>query len=91
MQSDAIAAVEATPDAFDLVITDFNMPGMSGIDVTQTFLAVNPALKVVITSGYIDEALADAARDAGVTKLIFKESAIENFCEVIQKLIKETS
>jgi PAS domain S-box-containing protein len=90
-QSEAIAAVEATPDAFDLVITDFNMPGMSGIDVTQELLAVNPSLKVVIASGFVDEELTEAARKAGVTKLIFKESAIEGFCEVIQKLIDETS
>ena len=90
-QSEAIAAVEATPDAFDFVITDFNMPGMSGIDVTQKLLAVNPFLKVVIASGFVDEELIEAARKAGVTKLIFKESAIEGFCEVIQKLIDETS
>jgi CheY-like chemotaxis protein len=90
-QSEAIAAVKATPEAFDLVITDYNMPGMSGIHVTHEMLAVNPALKVVIASGFVDEALTEAARKAGVTKLIFKESAIEDFCQVIQKLIDETS
>jgi PAS domain S-box-containing protein len=91
LQSEAIAAVKATPEAFDLVITDYNMPGMSGIHVTHEMLAVNPALKVVIASGFVDEALTEAARKAGVTKLIFKESAIEDFCQVIQKLIDETS
>jgi signal transduction histidine kinase/ActR/RegA family two-component response regulator len=90
LQSEAIAAVEANADAFDLVITDFNMPGMNGIEVTQELFAINPALKVAIASGFIDEALTQAARHAGVSKLIFKESAIEDFCAVIQELINET-
>jgi len=90
LQSEAIAAVEANADAFDLVITDFNMPGMNGIEVTQELFAINPELKVAIASGFIDEALTQAARHAGVSKLIFKESAIEDFCAVIQELINET-
>lgn len=90
-QSEAIAAVAADGDAFDLVITDFNMPGMNGIEVMREMLTINPALKTAIASGFVDEALTEAAREAGVTRLIFKESAIEEFCAVIRGLIDETS
>jgi PAS domain S-box-containing protein len=90
-QSEAIAAVAADGDAFDLVITDFNMPGMNGIEVIREMLTINPALKTAIASGFIDEALTEAAREEGVTRLIFKESAIEDFCAVIRGLIEETS
>lgn len=90
-QSEAIAAVEADGDAFDLVVTDFNMPGMNGIEVMQKMLSINPALKTAIASGFVDEALTEAAREAGVTRLIFKESAVEDFCAVIRELIDETS
>ena len=91
LQAEAIAAVAADTDAFDLVVTDFNMPGMNGIEVTQKLLAIKPALKVAIASGYVDDALTETARRAGVTKLIYKESAIEDFCAVIQQLINETT
>ena len=90
-QSEAIAAVKADSDAFDLVITDFNMPGMNGIEVMQEMLTINPALKTAIASGFVDEALIEAARQVGVTKLIFKESAVEDFCAVIRELIGETN
>lgn len=89
-QSEAIAAVKADGDAFDLVITDFNMPGMNGIEVMQEMLTINPALKTAIASGFVDEALTEEARQVGVTKLIFKESAVEDFCAVIRGLIDET-
>lgn len=90
-QSEAIAAVKANADAFDLVITDFNMPGMNGIEVLQEMLNINPALKTAIASGFVDEPLTEAARELGVTKLIFKETAMEDFCAVISKAIDETS
>jgi len=90
-QSEAIAAVKADGDAFDLVISDFNMPGMNGIEVMQEMLTINPALKTAIASGFVDEALTEAAREAGVTSLIFKESAVEDFCAVIRGLIGETN
>lgn len=89
-QAEAIAAVKADGDAFDLVITDFNMPGMNGIEVMQEMLAIHPALKTAIASGFVDEALTEAAREAGVNRLIFKESAVEDFCAVIRGLIEET-
>ena len=75
----------------DLLITDFNMPGMNGIEVMQEMLAIHPALKTAIASGFVDEALTEAAREAGVNRLIFKESAVEDFCAVIRALIEETS
>lgn len=90
-QSEAIAAVAADGDAFDLVVTDFNMPGMNGIEVMQKMLAINPGLKTAIASGFVDEALTEASRQVGVTKLIFKESAIEDFCTVMRELIDETN
>ncbi len=90
-QSEAIAAVKADGDAFDLVITDFNMPGMNGIEVLREMLTINPALRTAIASGFVDEALTEAARQVGVNRLIFKESAVEDFCAVIRGLIDETN
>ena len=48
----AIELVRHTPDSFDLVITDLNMPGMSGLDVARE-LFDSRDLPVVITTGYV--------------------------------------
>ncbi|HKW83139.1 MAG TPA: response regulator, partial [Burkholderiaceae bacterium] len=61
----AIAAVEAAPDSFDLVMTDFNMPEFSGLDVARALARIRPGLPVLISSGYITEELRSKARLAG--------------------------
>ena len=51
--SEGIEKATATP--FDLVITDFRMPGMSGQEVINGLKAITPPAPVVICSVYHDD------------------------------------
>ena len=51
------AALPADP-AFDLLLTDFMLPGASGLDVARALAARWPGLKVVVMSGYAADAVA---------------------------------
>ena len=48
---EALAAFSATPDQFQFVITDLDMPGMNGIELCRRLQAVSPQLKVVLATG----------------------------------------
>jgi CheY-like chemotaxis protein len=85
LQNEAIAAVRAAPDSFDIVITDYNMPGMSGLDVARAVREIRADLPVIVVSGFIDETLRAKVADAGVRELIFKATAVEDFCAVVQR------
>ena len=87
-QEDALQALRADPAAVDLVLTDYNMPGMSGLDVAREARAIRPELPVVVTSGFIDEALRAQAEGAGVRELIFKADEVEVFCDAVQRLLQ---
>ena len=92
-QRDALDALRANPAKFDLLVTDYNMPGMSGmsgmsgLDVARAAHAIRPDLPVMIASGYIDDELRANAAAAGVQELIFKTDALEDFCRAIQVLV----
>jgi two-component system cell cycle response regulator CpdR len=47
---DALAAWQT--GAFDLLVTDISLPGMSGTELARILLAKNPAQWVVLCSGY---------------------------------------
>ncbi|MBL0124384.1 MAG: PAS domain S-box protein [Betaproteobacteria bacterium] len=85
-QREALAAIRADPAAFDLVVTDYNMPGMSGLDVARAVRAIRADLPVAIASGFIDETLQSEAAGAGVRELIFKANAVEDLSEAFARL-----
>jgi DNA-binding NtrC family response regulator len=86
-QAAALATLKADPGSFDLVVTDYNMPGQSGLDVARAVREIRAELPVAVASGFIDEALQSQAAGAGIRELIFK-GAIEDFCDSVQRLLE---
>jgi PAS domain S-box-containing protein len=84
-QREALDALRADPAGFDLVVTDYNMPGMSGLDVARAIRAIRPDLPVVVASGFIDEALRANAPAAGVRELISKTGEAVDLCESLAR------
>jgi PAS domain S-box-containing protein len=50
----AIEHVAAAPDAFDLVITDYDMPGMNGLELLERIHLLNPSVPFLLVSGRED-------------------------------------
>jgi DNA-binding NtrC family response regulator len=48
---EALAAFEATPESFELVITDLEMPGMDGIELGRQLRTLSPAIKILLATG----------------------------------------
>ncbi len=84
---EALAAFRAQPDAFDLVVTDYNMPAMSGTDVALTVMGLRPSVPVAMASGYLRPAEAEHARGLGILATIRKPYTVEELGEVVQRLL----
>jgi signal transduction histidine kinase/CheY-like chemotaxis protein len=84
---EAIAAFRARPKAFDLVVTDYNMPGYSGIDLLRQLKLIRPNLPVALASGYVTPELEQSAIREGANALIYKPDDVNEFCETVQRLI----
>jgi CheY-like chemotaxis protein len=67
----ALAAYAAAPEKYELVITDFEMPGMTGVELCHQMRALAPDQKVFLAtgSGYFSEL---AARAFGFCALLYK-------------------
>ena len=82
----AIAALSEAPHAFDLAVTDYNMPGMSGLDVVRALRKIRDDLPIALASGYITEELRTKAPAAGVSELVYKPNTADELCEAVARL-----
>jgi PAS domain S-box-containing protein len=84
---EALTAVRADPLDFDLVVSDFNMPKASGLDVAIALHDIRSELPVVIISGYVTDALLEGARAVGVLEVVYKPNAAKELVDVIARLL----
>ncbi len=87
---EALAAFQANPGNFDLVVTDYNMPGYSGIDLLRQLKLIRADLPVALASGYVTPELEQSAIREGANALIYKPDDVSEFCETVQRLIAGT-
>ena len=73
----------ASDDPVDLLVTDYNMPELSGLDLVRALQPRRPGLPVVLTSGYVSDAMRLDAQRAGVRYLIQKEYTLEQLCLMV--------
>ncbi|HEY8611947.1 MAG TPA: ATP-binding protein [Roseomonas sp.] len=62
---DALRILELTQTPFDLLLTDYAMPGMNGVELAAAARVAQPNLVVVFATGYSSPAALDQERAAG--------------------------
>ena len=85
--AEALAAFEAAPDDFDLVLSDLSMPGITGIDVARRVLEIRPEIPVLLASGYVRAEDVDLARAIGVREVIWKPTTINEMGELLGRIL----
>jgi PAS domain S-box-containing protein len=83
--SDALARCRAAPDSFDLLLTDLAMPDLNGEELARAVRALRPDLPVLVVTGMVEPAQADALADAGVREIVFKPVRREDLARVIAR------
>ena len=88
---DALAAVRAQPDPFDLVITDLTMPVMDGAKLGRELLQIQPHLPIIVTTGYSGAMTAAAARELGFGGVLSKPSTARTLGEAVYRVLQPTA
>jgi tetratricopeptide (TPR) repeat protein len=86
-KDEALAAFRRDPDAFDLVLTDFNMPGLSGMDVALSMMSVRPSTLVALASGFLRPSEAEHARALGIQATLRKPYTLDELGAAVQRLL----
>jgi CheY-like chemotaxis protein len=80
---EALALIAYGPK-IDLVLADFAMPEMTGVELAETIHATHPALPVILVTGYHDR---EALKDFGEAAILQKPYAEAELMEKIARAL----
>jgi PAS domain S-box-containing protein len=83
----AQATFEADPQAFDLVITDMTMPGMTGDVLAERLKGCRPDIPIILCSGYTEEQMPEGTRVQVFDEFLLKPLFLEPLSRIIRKVL----
>jgi DNA-binding NarL/FixJ family response regulator len=69
-----------------VVLMDFNMPHLNGIELTKLLLGERPDLKILILSMYNEERVIDSFKNIGARGYLFKTASAKELVATAQKV-----
>ena len=89
--AEALRLFKENPAGFDILITDFTMPHMTGIDLAKKVLKIRKGFPVILCTGVGEEPVVKAARDAGIGGFLSKPFDLKDMAALIAKLAGKNS
>jgi DNA-binding NtrC family response regulator len=83
----ALAAVREDPGSFDVVVTDQDMPDMSGLVLAGEIARVDPRLPVLLSTGFVSSDMRAKAAAAGVREVLCKETSHEELPAAVARVL----
>jgi len=87
--STSLALIEK--DFFDLVLCDFRLPDMDGLEITQQIKKISPATKIIIITGYSDVKVAVNVIKRGAYEYVTKPIHPEEILVTLKEALNDSS
>ena len=81
----AWAAFESEPSAYDALLSDLSMPGLSGLDLARQILRVRPGFPIVLVSGFGGKLTRAEARRLGIRDLLNKPLDFQTLASALEQ------
>ena len=85
----ALEHFSSNPNVYDLIITDMTMPGITGLELSNKFLALRPDLPIILMTGFSEQVDQAKAMAAGIKGFIRKPPTTGQFLQKIRGVLDE--
>ncbi len=79
---------EKQPDQFDLIITDYTMPEMTGEQLAHKIHRINPEIPIIMCTGIILEP--EAMKDMAFDKILMKPIDMDDMIKIVRQILDST-
>jgi PAS domain S-box-containing protein len=87
----AVAAVQADPAAFDLVLTDLAMPEMRGDELAKAVLAIRPGLPIILATGFNTLVHEEKSPWLGFSGYLSKPYETRTLAEMLRQILNKSN
>lgn len=84
---EALEAFRTNPERFDLVVTDLNMPNMTGLDLAKELLKIRPNTPVILCTGFSETVGGEKARRLGIRETLRKPILADDLAQAIGRVL----
>jgi PAS domain S-box-containing protein len=86
---EALEVFRAAPQRFDLVITDYTMPTMTGEMLAQELRCIRPDIPIILCTGFSNTMTAERARASGIDTLVLKPWRVHDLSLAIRQALAQ--
>jgi len=86
---EALEAFRASSDKFDIIITDMQMPDMSGDKLAREITKLRPDIPVLLCTGFSETMPEEKAQSMGITGFLFKPIVKRDLASKIRELLEK--
>ena len=79
------ALLHSSRHKVDLLVTDYKLPGMSGVELMHKVRARHPEAKVVLVTGVTDRKVREEILNAGALAVFDKPIPLADFLDVVER------
>ena len=84
---EALEIFQASPDSFDLVITDQTMPGLTGAELAGKIMKMRSDLPIILCTGFSEVMGPAEAKSLGIREFLMKPIYNQRMAEVIRQVL----
>ncbi len=88
-ETDSLRALEVfstKPDRFDLIITDYTMPNLTGMDLAKEVRRIRPDMPVLLCTGFSEKITPESVKEFGV-EVLMKPYRLGQLSDAVRKIL----
>lgn len=86
---EALSLIERSSGKFDVVVTDYGMPDISGSELAERIRKIRENLPIILMTGYSETITAEKAKSIGISEFIMKPVTRKHLAETIRQVLDQ--
>ena len=85
--SEALELIKERPNEFDIIITDYSMPQITGLELAKDIRTAGLDIPIILTSGFLGQGMEEIAKEAGISAFIGKPISTYKLADMIRNVL----